>query len=377
MAQRIQNSLLPSLSSSTSTTSSLSRFSNTCTSSSLLPLPQPASRSFSTSGCRQTRLRRTMFNWLEGKGAELKHHVPGELNYLTHTNKPFPLNEQYRSEPILSEALRNEIYDRVIRKKQSVRGVSVEFGVDMRRVGAVVRLVELENRMRDQGKSLALPYARAVHEMVPTTPYVEGDRIRHESINDLPVHRLTDPQIFYPVSESREFNRFDAGRAFSAAPALPHKITSEMKEQPDETIRKITQGLSPIETVGKREDEQQVLLPADARIPHPHMIVNDRNRLTIGKTEPKEVRQRYRERLAQESERDQYRKDRIQQHLERTTQKVEPENSRFEFRFRDVVVSRETTGPTGRGHLAPGRRYGIPSYDRKKGEVKIPTRVDV
>lgn len=123
-----------------------------------------------------------MFEWLNGEGAALKHHIPGSTNYLTDLkernaaararenalkdpsnaseaeeetapaggNRPFPLNPTFVSEPILSEELRNEIYKRVVEQKKSVRSVSVEFGVDMRRVAAVVRLVELEKRWRKQ-----------------------------------------------------------------------------------------------------------------------------------------------------------------------------------------------------------------------------------
>ena len=64
------------------------------------------------------------------------------------TTCPFPLNPHFVSESILSEALRLEIWKRVMVEKKSVRQVSVELGVEMRRVGAVVRLVEVEKRMR-------------------------------------------------------------------------------------------------------------------------------------------------------------------------------------------------------------------------------------
>lgn len=62
--------------------------------------------------------------------------------------RPFPLNRDFTSESILSEDMRLEIWNRVQRQAKSVRQVSTEMGVDMRRVAAVVRLVELENRMR-------------------------------------------------------------------------------------------------------------------------------------------------------------------------------------------------------------------------------------
>lgn len=62
--------------------------------------------------------------------------------------RPFPLNRNFVSQSILSEDLRNEIWERVQQQGKSVRQVSIEMGVDMRRVAAVVRLVEVEKRMR-------------------------------------------------------------------------------------------------------------------------------------------------------------------------------------------------------------------------------------
>lgn len=181
---RIPGSLLSPISSSSITSSS-----------SRVPLPQlyPLSkdtcsvscshRYFSSSPIRETRLRAQFWSWLNSEGAALRSHSPGRTNYLTNlrdrneasksaegstggtpaedstgesdasdlsARRPFPLNPSFVSEPILSEALRNAIYERVVVQKKSVRSVSVDFGVDMRRVGAVVRLVELERRWREQ-----------------------------------------------------------------------------------------------------------------------------------------------------------------------------------------------------------------------------------
>lgn len=101
-----------------------------------------------------------MFEWLSNEGASLKNHTPGQTNYLSRlkdrgnsqesATRPFPNNQQFISESILSEELRNEVYNRVHNEKKSLRAVSVELGIDMRRIAAVVRLVELENRQRKQ-----------------------------------------------------------------------------------------------------------------------------------------------------------------------------------------------------------------------------------
>jgi hypothetical protein len=71
--------------------------------------------------------------------------------------RPFPLNKNFVSQSILSEDLRLEIWQRVQKQGKSVRQVSMEMGVDMRRVAAVVRLVEVENRMKADVSTLCSP----------------------------------------------------------------------------------------------------------------------------------------------------------------------------------------------------------------------------
>jgi hypothetical protein len=159
----------------------------------------------STPSLPQTKLREQFWVWLRGPGENFRYPLPGSTNYLsaydkrgnllrnrgqeknrkdesaveksldealtadeealeaaaTQTEKdyklpketlddlrPFPLNRNFTSQSILSEDLRNEIWDRVQQQGKSVRQVSIEMGVDMRRVAAVVRLVEVERRMK-------------------------------------------------------------------------------------------------------------------------------------------------------------------------------------------------------------------------------------
>lgn len=216
--------------------------------------------------------------------------------------------------------------------------------------------------------------------MVPTTPLQrtptpDTPQPTHENINDLPAHRLTDPQIFYPVSESRHFTRTDAGRVFSAAPALKHSEVAAANADPAEHTLKVTSNPSRIETVGRPSDHEQVLQPAETRIPHPHLVSYHRDRNNIP-NERTVWNARYRERVEREEKTKAARRARAQKKEEDRTQKVQPDSSRFEFRFTDVVFDKQTTGSDGRGTKAPGRRYGVPNYDRVKGGVKIPTKVE-
>ncbi|KAI1922771.1 hypothetical protein LOZ65_003455 [Ophidiomyces ophidiicola] len=380
-------------------------------------------------GSTATKLRVEFYSWLKGVGANFKHPIPGATNYLTAYDKlgkplnkqhgtsasdaesgqqqqeeewqqekdddtvltgdgllqrqvkshlrPFPLNPTFVSQSVLSEDLRNEIYQQVKVKGKGVRAVSVLFGVDMRRVAAVVRLVELEKQMIRQEKPLALPYARAIHQMIPTTPLgsTPGEQVAHEPINDLPVHRLTDPQIFYPVSESRSFTRVDAGRVFSAAPALLRSKEGAEFNTP-EAIAAITQNPKAIEKVGEGAHQEQVLQPADVRIPHPHLVSFEHDHMTL-KGESRQRNQRFLDRLDAEEAAEAKDRKAAKQKREARIERVEPANSRFEYRFESAMVTRENTGKECRGRPAPGYRYGVPSNARKRGVVKIPTKVEV
>jgi len=160
----------------------------------------PSSRSFSTSPRheqRTTRARRGLFRWLQTVGQNFANPLESSTNYLSAYNtlgqlkrvvaaakdnerakgqtgssisadgsknsspdggkasteippesirdlKPFPLNGAFISQPVLGGMVKEEIWFRIMIEGKSVREVSAELGVEMARVGAVVRLKEIE-----------------------------------------------------------------------------------------------------------------------------------------------------------------------------------------------------------------------------------------
>lgn len=186
-----------------------------------------------------------------------------------------------------------------------------------------------------KGKELAKPYAKAIMSMLPQTPYrpepKEDEHQKpkaHESINDLPVHSATGPQLFYPTSESRRFTRADAASVFD-----------------------------------------RTLLPADKRIPHPEMIEMKRDELE-GKDEQERI-QLMNEREERDKQEREMRRLRREEEKERNLTRIK--SPRWEFRFREVNV--DEAGKDGRGFKATGFRYGAPHLDRKRAIGKIPKRV--
>jgi len=342
---------------------------------------------------RQTKLRREMWEWINGPGQKLRDPLSRSTNYLSaydrngnlirvrrsrdpaalakkskdgrvekpqsdldddeisekpSTNedgeerlpkerladlRPYPQNQHFRSQPVLSEDLREEVFKQVVTNGVDISTVSAAFSIDMRRVAAVVRLKTIEKRWQENGKPLASAYNKAVLSMLPQTPFTPRSSHKqihpHESINDIPVHSWTRQQIFYPTSESRQFTREDAARVF------------------DET-----------------------LLPADKRIPHPELIVLEKEQLEGVSREQRWERQQARDAAALAQRQNEELKKRK---FEQQTQRTVP-GRRWDFKFQDI--SAEQTGKDGRNPAGVGIRYGVPQKDRKINTVKIPTSVE-
>ncbi|KAL1869841.1 hypothetical protein VTK73DRAFT_2915 [Phialemonium thermophilum] len=282
--------------------------------------------SFSTTCSRNvTKLRRDMAEWMQRVGKQFKGTAGPK--YLGPQNQPFPENPYFRSQPVLSEKSKAIIWQKVIVSGQPIKAVSAEFGVDMRRVAAVVRLKEMERAWKAENKPMALPYARAIMRMLPKTDITLGKP--HEPINEIHVHSFTTQQLFVPTSESRHFTREDAAKAFG--------------------------------------DD---ILPADKRVPHPELIQLNKDML---KGVPREEAWRRFEESARASENELAERERLKREREERN-KIRVDSGRFEFRFESINV--DDAGKDGRSRKGTGWRYGVPYSDRKKGQIKIPTKVE-
>jgi hypothetical protein len=95
--------------------------------------------------------------WMSDKGERFKNPT-GEPNYLSREG-PFPANPNFKSENVLSEKSREEIWRRVVKQGEAIKAVSANFGVDMRRVAAVVRLKEVEKAWQREVSYIFPPFS--------------------------------------------------------------------------------------------------------------------------------------------------------------------------------------------------------------------------
>lgn len=167
--------------------------------------------------------------------------------------------------------------------------------------------------------------------MLPQTPYRPNleEPPPHESINDVTVHPSTRRQLFVSTSESRDFTRADAAKAFDPK-----------------------------------------LLPADDRIIHTGLV-----QMHKWKLEGMSRNDRLNKYTALDMEKEERNteKARKQRQWEERTQVTVP-GRRWDFKFQDF--SAEKVGKDGRKRGAVGLRYGMPHTDRKRGQYKLPQKVE-
>lgn len=86
--------------------------------------------------------------WMKRHGKPMFEESGRERRYMGQAeDQPFPLNPHFRSEPVLSDAVREAIWERVVENGEAIKSVSHEYGVDVRRIAAVVRLKQVEKAM--------------------------------------------------------------------------------------------------------------------------------------------------------------------------------------------------------------------------------------
>ena len=124
-------------------------------------------RHISSTPTLRTRLRQDLFRWLEGPGKPLRYPLPRSTNYLSDYDEagallrtqgedskvtqedgqnvvssdealpretgsdlmPFPNNRAFKSQKVLSDELKDEIYNRVVEDGHDVRTVSADLQV--------------------------------------------------------------------------------------------------------------------------------------------------------------------------------------------------------------------------------------------------------
>lgn len=167
-------------------------------------------------------------------------------------------------------------------------------------------------------------------KMLPQTVLGGPDQKPHESINDVYVHSYTTQQLFVPVSESREFTREDAAKAFG-----DHILPVDKKMRVPELI-----------------EFQKDLLK--------DMPLQQANKKFLEATAASE---------AKIAEREAKRRKAVEDAITRVVTK-----RGVEFRFQEYNA--ENVGHDGRDRNAVGWRYGVPFHDRKRSQIKIPTKVE-
>ncbi|BGP23171.1 ribosomal protein S35, mitochondrial protein [Rhodotorula toruloides] len=115
----------------------------------------------------------TFAKWVRTAEAQrYRRPTPGKPNWIGDT--PFPMNPSFNPLPPLADTIRERIYNayayniriKDATDKQVVRAVSGKFGVSMDRVRAIIRLKELEEQWKQEGKALQTNLLKGMEEVL-------------------------------------------------------------------------------------------------------------------------------------------------------------------------------------------------------------------
>lgn len=315
--------------------------------------------------------------------------------------RPYPLNHDFASQPVLSEELREQIYQQVTTNRHDLETVAGTFGVDLRRVAAVVRLKTIEKQWLTQVRPHPFSYScsrcvvRCDDDFIQNSISLEDiymvTKVSIASLSDL------QPRTRLPVHQAMWFGQQPADMHLTQGKRLATPYSEAVLAMlPRTPFSANANGVRPHETINDvpvhaktrlqifystsesrrftREDAARVfdntLLPVDKRIPIPSLVKLEKwNHEGIDRAERLErmrADDAEQQRLVQERER------KTQAWEERTIKVVA--GRRWDFKFQDV--SAEKTGKDGRGRHAVGYRYGFPLEDRKRGQFKLPRSVE-
>jgi len=225
--------------------------------------------------------------------------------------KIFPENRYYKAQPVLTEEFKDEIVRR-IKEGASVRRVSMEMGVSMERVAAVVRLREIRGEMEKEGKELNNDLSSALTKLMPQTALPKNNRpSQHDPANSFLVPSPTAHLLFTPLPESRKLTSSAAAKLLGVP-------------SPDELI------------------------------PHPELLRFEAMKAegisaSVRRQRAEEEERRETERMEVQAKRKKEREEKRGDVLER---------GRWRWRLREASVG------------MVGERYGVPKEDRKGGNGK-------
>lgn len=130
---------------------------------------------------------------------------------------PFPNNQYCTTNFALSEADKEEIYQKVIVEKLPIQEVAVSFGIRIPRIEAIARLKEIEkkwikeNQITEELKTMS----QTMYKMFPLF-----ERPLHsENLSEIPVPVKTLQSRFLTIAESEPFGPVDAAKILGLEPA--------------------------------------------------------------------------------------------------------------------------------------------------------------
>ncbi|KAL3229734.1 Small ribosomal subunit protein mS45 [Nakaseomyces bracarensis] len=134
--------------------------------------------------------------------------------------QPFPSNPHCKTNYMVSNELKDQIYNDIVVNKLSTQQVSQNYGLKIPRVEAVLKLASIEkkweknNRIKPELKTMS----ETLYKMFPLfTPEIQHTR---ENLSEIPVPQKALSSRFLTIAESQPFGPIDAAEVLELEPAV-------------------------------------------------------------------------------------------------------------------------------------------------------------
>ena len=134
--------------------------------------------------------------------------------------QPFPSNPHCKTNYIISNELKEEIYELIQVQGQSTQQVSQKYGLKIPRIEAIVKLMTIEKKWESHNRiSPSLDtFAKTMYGMFPI--FEPELTFQRENLSEIPVPEKTLSSRFITIAESEPFGPVDAAEVLELEPAV-------------------------------------------------------------------------------------------------------------------------------------------------------------
>lgn len=155
--------------------------------------------------------------------------------------QPFPMNTHCHTNTQVSKEMKQQIINDVVNLSLTPQSVALKYGLKIQRIEAIVKLHEIEERFKSEGKITKdmQKFADVMYNLFP----LYDPKKNAENLTEIPIPEATKQSRFLTIAESEPFGPIDAAQEYGLEPAAV-------------TLQRLSHGSEPSSNDVKKEQKK-------------------------------------------------------------------------------------------------------------------------